>query len=49
VGKRTTVVARTLLVVVLLLALLGTVGCKPSASGDKLKVVATIFPLADFV
>jgi ABC-type Zn uptake system ZnuABC Zn-binding protein ZnuA len=49
VGKRTTVVARTLLVVVLLLALLGAVGCKPTASGDKLKVVATIFPLADFV
>jgi len=49
VGKRTTVVARTLLVVVLLLALLGAVGCKPAASGDKLKVVATIFPLADFV
>jgi len=49
VDKRTTVLARTLLVVVLLLALLGAVGCKPSASGDKLKVVATIFPLADFV
>jgi zinc transport system substrate-binding protein len=49
VGKRTTVVARTLLVVVLLLALLGAAGCRPSASGEKLKVVATIFPLADFV
>ena len=47
--KRTTVVARTLLVVVLLLVLVGAVGCKPSASSDKLTVVATIFPLADFV
>jgi zinc transport system substrate-binding protein len=36
-------------VVVLLLAFHGAAGCKPSVSGDKLKVVATIFPLADFV
>jgi len=48
-GRRVTTTVRVLLVTVLLLAALGAVGCSQKSSSDKLTVVATIFPLADFV
>jgi zinc transport system substrate-binding protein len=48
-GRRVTITVRVLLVTVLLLVALGAVGCSQKSSSDKLKVVATIFPLADFV
>jgi zinc transport system substrate-binding protein len=38
-----------LLTSVLLLAVMGAAGCSQESAGDKLTVVATIFPLADFV
>ena len=40
---------RAVLVLVVLAALLGGMACERQASSDKLTVVATIFPLADFV
>jgi zinc transport system substrate-binding protein len=48
-GRRLLAIVRAVLVLVTLAALLGGMACKPSASSDKLTVVATIFPLADFV
>lgn len=48
-GRRVTITVRVLLIAVLLLAVLGAAGCTEKSSGDKLTVVATIFPLADFV
>jgi zinc transport system substrate-binding protein len=43
------VMVRAVLVLVVLGALLGSMACERQVSSDKLTVVATIFPLADFV
>ncbi len=48
-GRRLTITVRVLLVAVVLMAVLGAVGCSQQTSSDKLTVVTTIFPLADFV
>ena len=48
-GRRLSVTACTALVIVVVAALFGGIACERQTSGDKLKVVATIFPLADFV
>src|SRR5512136_1776273 len=47
--RRLSVAVRAGLVLALVAALLGGMACKPENSSDKLTVVATIFPLADFV
>jgi len=48
-GRRLLVGVRAGLVLALLAALLGGMACKQEESSDRLTVVATIFPLADFV
>ncbi len=48
-GRRLLVAVRAGLVLALLAALLGGMACKQEESSDRLTVVATIFPLADFV
>jgi zinc transport system substrate-binding protein len=48
-GQRLLVIVRSVLVLVALAALLGGIACERQVSSDKLTVVATIFPLADFV
>ncbi len=48
-GRRLTITICVLPVAVMLLVVLGAVGCSRQESTGKLKVVATIFPLADFV
>jgi zinc transport system substrate-binding protein len=47
--KRLSILVRGVLVLVALAALLGGMACERQASGGRLTVVATIFPLADFV
>jgi zinc transport system substrate-binding protein len=46
--KRLSILVRGVLVLVALAALLGSMACERQASGGRLTVVATIFPLADF-
>lgn len=48
-GRRLTITICVLLVAVMLLVVPGAVGCSRQESTGKLKVAATIFPLADFV
>jgi len=48
-GRRLLIGVRAGLVLALLAALLGGMACKQEESSDRLTVVATIFPLADFV
>lgn len=48
-GRRSLVMVRIVLALVVLAGLLGGMACKQEESGGKLTVVATIFPLADFV
>ena len=48
-GRRLSVTACTALVIVVVAALFGAIACERQASSDKLTVVTTIFPLADFV
>jgi len=48
-GRRLLIGVRAGLVLALLTALLGGMACKQEESSDRLTVVATIFPLADFV
>src|SRR5512136_674839 len=48
-GRRLLIAVRAGLALALLVALLGGMACKQEESSDRLTVVATIFPLADFV
>lgn len=48
-SRQLTAVVRMSLVAVVMTAMLGFAGCSQKASSEKLTVVATIFPLADFV
>ena len=48
-GRRLSVTACTALVIVVVVALFGGIACERQTSSGKLTVVATIFPLADFV
>jgi zinc transport system substrate-binding protein len=48
-GRQLSVTVRAVLVIVAVTALLGGIACERQASSGKLTVVATIFPLADFV
>jgi zinc transport system substrate-binding protein len=48
-GRRLLVTVRTVLVIVVVAALFGGIACERQTSSGKLTVVATIFPLADFV
>jgi zinc transport system substrate-binding protein len=48
-GRRLPPIVRAALVLVALAALLGGIACERQVSSDKMTVVTTIFPLADFV
>ena len=48
-GRRLLAAVRAALAMVVLAVLLGAVGCRQEESSGKLTVVATIYPLADFV
>src|SRR5512136_880557 len=48
-GRRLLIAVRAGLALALLVALLGGMACKQEESSDRLTVVATIYPLADFV